>query len=460
MRGPITGVVALLASSFGAATATGDIAETYVGTEPISTMVASFNEWIDEHGGEEWSAVVVAETPGMRLGAVARRNIKAGSLYLAMPWKMVLSEEWIAGDSDGVGSRLAEMKRRGSLTLQQLLMAFLLFERYRPSDDPSFWKPYIDLLPGSFNTPVFWTERELNELRGTGVDDEVRQYKAQAREDFRSFKKALEKEDLLEDPLREHLNFGTYLWASMVADSRTIWIDGRHRVFLPMLDMVNCRDHPTKKHLTRRGQGGSTNTFAIWDVAEGEQLFENYATTNRQNLVYHGFVLDENSHDTYQDFSLPQPPRDAIPTLRKLQLRPRHHLSGREVPQDVVVQARVQVTADPEGYKGSFERPLPGDDEAEARKLITGELRRRLRGFYGGSSADDGHLLQTGDLSPNVRTAVQYRQSQKKILESTLRLVKKRMRGKKKEPSAGKKSKTKVQAGNYEYAGHGHGGEL
>jgi SET domain-containing protein 6 len=33
--------------------------------------------------------------------------------------------------------------------------------------DASRWKPYFDILPTTFDTPIFWTEVELQELKGT-----------------------------------------------------------------------------------------------------------------------------------------------------------------------------------------------------------------------------------------------------------------------------------------------------
>ena len=74
--------------------------------------------------------------------------------------------------------------------------------------------------------------------------------------------------------------------ASNVLDSRTIWVDGRYRVFLPVLDMANNKDHPERAHRTVRNPNtGASNTPAIWDVAKGEQLFENYNTPNHDNLL-------------------------------------------------------------------------------------------------------------------------------------------------------------------------------
>jgi hypothetical protein len=38
--------------------------------------------------------------------------------------------------------------------------------------DASRWKPYFDILPTTFDTPIFWTEAELQELKGTCLTSE------------------------------------------------------------------------------------------------------------------------------------------------------------------------------------------------------------------------------------------------------------------------------------------------
>lgn len=54
--------------------------------------------------------------------------------------------------------------------LQQLpnlaLAIFLLVERFR-SDKPSFWLPYIEALPESYTTCMYFSIDDLNELRGS-----------------------------------------------------------------------------------------------------------------------------------------------------------------------------------------------------------------------------------------------------------------------------------------------------
>ena len=38
--------------------------------------------------------------------------------------------------------------------------------------DVSRWKPYLDVLPTTFDTPMFWSEAELKELKGTVLTEE------------------------------------------------------------------------------------------------------------------------------------------------------------------------------------------------------------------------------------------------------------------------------------------------
>ena len=40
---------------------------------------------------------------------------------------------------------------------------------YESQKENSLWKPYFDILPREFDTPMFWNDDDLAELEGTGV---------------------------------------------------------------------------------------------------------------------------------------------------------------------------------------------------------------------------------------------------------------------------------------------------
>ena len=45
------------------------------------------------------------------------------------------------------------------------LILVMIYENLQ--GEASYWKPYLDILPDTFDTPIFWTESELKELEGT-----------------------------------------------------------------------------------------------------------------------------------------------------------------------------------------------------------------------------------------------------------------------------------------------------
>lgn len=47
----------------------------------------------------------------------------------------------------------------------------MIFEFLRGPNSP--WKPYLDILPANFNTPMFWSAAELNELQTSPVVERI-----------------------------------------------------------------------------------------------------------------------------------------------------------------------------------------------------------------------------------------------------------------------------------------------
>lgn len=51
------------------------------------------------------------------------------------------------------------------------LILVMMFEYFK--GDGSKWKPYMDVLPASFETPMFWSDAELNELQASATRTKV-----------------------------------------------------------------------------------------------------------------------------------------------------------------------------------------------------------------------------------------------------------------------------------------------
>ncbi|XP_078439914.1 SET domain-containing protein isoform X7 [Wolffia australiana] len=68
---------------------------------------------------------------------------------------------------DGMlGPRCAEMFKEGDVDDRFLVILFLTVERLRRN---SPWKSYIDMLPRTFTSPLWFSEDELSELKGTSL---------------------------------------------------------------------------------------------------------------------------------------------------------------------------------------------------------------------------------------------------------------------------------------------------
>jgi hypothetical protein len=94
-------------------------------------------------------------------------------------------------------------------------------------------------------------------------------------------------------------SFDNYKWAHAVMDSRAIWWNGE-RHLVPLLDLINCAEgpNPSRVHATALDSSGrNAVTHADRAYKPGEQIFENYGQPNHIYFEFHGFVLDQNTHD-------------------------------------------------------------------------------------------------------------------------------------------------------------------
>lgn len=79
------------------------------------------------------------------------------------------------GDDDDNGDNPPSQKGQNSWTLLILIM---MYEHLR--GDASPWKPYLDVLPSTFSTPMFWSPSELSALQSSALVSKVGKAEADA----------------------------------------------------------------------------------------------------------------------------------------------------------------------------------------------------------------------------------------------------------------------------------------
>ncbi len=143
---------------------------------PLSTfekLNEIFLKWFKNIDGMSFSPKIAlndysSENAGR--GVIAIDDIEEDEVLFSIPRKAVLSVE-----TSEIYKKIPSME---TLPDWPALILTMLYE----SIHDSFWKPYFDILPSTFDTPMFWNEEELEWLRGSSVCSHIG--KEQAEQDY------------------------------------------------------------------------------------------------------------------------------------------------------------------------------------------------------------------------------------------------------------------------------------
>ncbi|KAJ8975461.1 hypothetical protein NQ317_000892 [Molorchus minor] len=122
-------------------------------------------------------SLTITEFKGYELGLQVNTHIPQSSLVMAVPRRIMLTIE-AARNSEL--KKLIEkdqiLKNMSNVTLA----IFLLVQKFKQD---SFWKPYIDILPSSYSTVLYFSVEDLEHLKGSPtLEIALRQIKSIARQ--------------------------------------------------------------------------------------------------------------------------------------------------------------------------------------------------------------------------------------------------------------------------------------
>ncbi|KAF9956780.1 hypothetical protein BGZ72_002466 [Mortierella alpina] len=125
---------------------------------------STFLAWLEANGATVSKSISLQDysAEGAGRGVVAVADINKDEELFSIPRPLLLSPET---------SALAQKIDLTDLEGWNPLMMCMIYEYCRGGD--SHWKPYFDILPMEFSTPMFWSAEELKELAGTGVMDKI-----------------------------------------------------------------------------------------------------------------------------------------------------------------------------------------------------------------------------------------------------------------------------------------------
>lgn len=167
-------------------------------------------------------------------------------------------------------------------------MIFMLIDM---KNDSSFFKPYYDILPKKLdNMPIFWTEDELEWLKGSYLLEQIKERNDAIENDYNEICGVAPE-------FREMASLEEFKWARMCVCSRNfgVIIKGlRTAVLVPYADMLNhFRPRETKWQYDDIVQGFTVTALQCIDA--GDQVYDSYGQKcNHRFLLNYGFSVENN----------------------------------------------------------------------------------------------------------------------------------------------------------------------
>ncbi|KAJ2617377.1 hypothetical protein H4S08_000345 [Coemansia sp. RSA 1365] len=400
-------------------------------------QLQKFQDWLEANGAM-LEKLELRDCGPHGNGVYARETIRDNEQYANIPSDLIITSDVCRKELKDVLSV--------DLSGRALLCAFLIHQRFVCTE--SFWKPYIDILPQTFHTPLHFTTEDLLLLRGTPMEYAVEDRRSEL---YAEYKRVQEAVDSKADMCKA-LDFDNYLWAATVVSSRAftkallnvgredisdtnkedlkqVNAGAKASVLLPLLDMMNHRPQALITWLVD-SDSGSISFVAGSDVAAGSEVANNYgAKSNEELLLGYGFCASPNPLNCYHiKLNYSQDPL----FIEKRQILEAagidacdHYIRAHQLPRNLLPMLRVMAMTETDVY---YLRKIINKtpDNVEWLQKSMG-LRIELRARFLLARLLDGKLnilkntasVDTTE-TENAKLALQYRNELEDILRTTI----------------------------------------
>ncbi|XP_064602979.1 actin-histidine N-methyltransferase-like [Liolophura sinensis] len=258
--------------------------------------IQAFLDWLNTHGVDTTN-VGICEFKGYGYGLKAEKDFKTADLFLSIPRKLMLTLD--SAKLSPLGPFMSDDKILQSMP-NVALSLHLLCEKYREN---SFWAPYINILPSSYNTPLYFSTDDLQLLKGSPTQGEaINQFRNITRQ-YAYFYRHLQTNPLAAKlPIKDIFTYDDYRWAVstvMTRQNPIPSVDGGHMTYglIPLWDMCNHQNGQLSTDFNLEQDRGEC--FCMKDFLTDQQIFIFYgARSNGEFFVHNGFVYKENEHDS------------------------------------------------------------------------------------------------------------------------------------------------------------------
>ena len=253
----------------------------------------TFLTWLNENNASFPDQYLKKYSDGVR-GVHADRDIPADKQIATVPLKLLIHEGM--GQETEYGRRVHNTKNNIIVPNHTQVIIYLLSTGARYWAKPngkctSFFKPYYDILPRTFNSfPIFWTEEELSWLEGSTLVQQIQDRKHNILYDYHEVCRICPE-------FREEFSEEDFLWCRTAVGSRNfgISVNGVKRTaMVPWSDMLN-HYRPRETSWTFSDAQQSFIMTALKKLQKGQQIMDSYGKKcNSKFLMHYGFAVENN----------------------------------------------------------------------------------------------------------------------------------------------------------------------
>lgn len=279
-------------------------------------VVTALLQWLEVHGVADSLLNIryLGKLEGH--GVFAKQSLPSGQVTLQVPFKLTMNIE-----SASRSELAAVLEKYPQIPDDEVLALHLMHERSIGKD--SFFAPFIASLPTTFDLPVFWSEAELNELKGTNVLLLTQLMKQHVERDFENIHQAVAEDFPEIFASLPTLTVEDYTWAMSVIWSRAFGVSKGEkylRVLCPAMDMFNhdvSLRNPLDDFVSFDEEKQMMTHHVPKEVAAGSALHISYGQYSNAKLLYsYGFVARENPRQAV-DFWMKIPSTDPYLKLKQ-----------------------------------------------------------------------------------------------------------------------------------------------
>ncbi|KFK42558.1 hypothetical protein AALP_AA1G010900 [Arabis alpina] len=186
-----------------------------------------FLDWLQVNGAELRGCNIKYSDSRKGFGIFSTQT---SDVLLVVPLDLAITPMRVLQDPL-LGPECQKMFEQGQVDDRFLMILFLTLERLRKN---SSWKPYLDMLPTRFGNPLWFSDDEILELKGTNLYHATELQKKKLLSLYHEKVEGLVKKLLILDGDSEsEVSFEHFLWANSVFWSRALNIPLPHSFVFP-----------------------------------------------------------------------------------------------------------------------------------------------------------------------------------------------------------------------------------